>query len=100
MRQIGLRAAAAVVALAVLLCVVAVASREPVRGTIGERAAAEQRTAAAVARSRRTLDDRGPVVVTYDSAPRSAAPAWQWWILMALGLGGVGAAGVMLVPEL
>jgi hypothetical protein len=100
MRQLGVRASAAVIALAVLLCVIAVASREPVRGSAPEPAAEAPRAEAPVTRTRRSLDEAAPPVVTYDAGRRSATPAWQWWALAALGLAGVGAAGVLLVPEL
>ena len=38
--------------------------------------------------------------MTYDSGKRSATPDWQWWALAALGLTGLVAAAVLLVPEL
>ena len=77
------------------------ASREPVRGPIGvETQRRSQESAATPAPPRRSLDDAAPPVVTYDSGERSATPDWQWWALAALGLTGVVAAAVLLVPEL
>lgn len=97
----GVRTAAALIALTALLCTAAVASREPVRGPIGgETQRRSQASASTPAPPRRSLDDLAPAVVTYDSGRRSATPDWQWWALAALGLTGLLAAAVLLVPEL
>jgi hypothetical protein len=101
MQTTGVRTAAALIALTALLCAAAVASREPVRGPIGvETQRRSQESASTPVPPRRSLDDAAPPVVTYDSGTRSATPDWQWWALAALGLTGLVAAAVLLVPEL
>ena len=101
MQTTGVRTAAALIVLTALLCAVAVASREPVRGPIGvetQRREPGVRVDPRAAGARWTT--RRPPVVTYDSGERSATPDWQWWALAALGLTGLVAAAVLLVPEL
>ena len=100
MQTTGVRTAAALIVLTALLCAAAVASREPVRGPIGGETQRRSQESASTPAPPRSLDDAAPAVVTYDSGKRSATPDWQWWALAALGLTGLVAAAVLLVPEL
>jgi hypothetical protein len=100
MQTTRVRTAAALIALTALLCAVAIASREPVRATIGGETQKRRAEPAATPASRNSLDDAAPPVVTYDSGERSATPGWQWWALATLALTGVVSASVLLVPEL
>jgi Domain of unknown function (DUF4129) len=100
MQATGGRTAAALILSIALLSAVAVASREPVRGPIGVETQRRSQVSAATPAPSHELDDLAPVVVTYDSGSRSATPDWQWWALAALGLTGLAAAAVLLVPEL
>jgi hypothetical protein len=95
-----MRTAAALIALTALLCAVAIAGREPVRGRIGVETQERRAELAATPASNHSLDDAAPAVVTYDSGPRAATPGWQWWALAALALSGVVSASVLLVREL
>ena len=100
MQTTGVRTAAALIVLTALLCAAAVASREPVRGPIGVETQRRSEVPGSTPAPRRSLDEAAPPVVTYDSGERSATPDWQWWALAALGLTGIVAAAVLLVPEL
>ena len=100
MQATGVRTAAALIVLTALLSAVAVASREPVRGPIGVETQRPSEESGSSRAPRSSLDSAAPAVVTYDSGERSAPPDWQWWALAALGLTGLVAAAVLLVPEL
>jgi len=100
MQATGVRTAAALIVLTALLCAAAVASREPVHGPIGGETQRRSQASASTPAPPGSLVDLAPVVVTYDSGKRSTTPDWQWWALAALGLTGLVAAAVLLVPEL
>jgi hypothetical protein len=100
MQTTGVRTAAALIVMTALLCAAAVASREPVRGPIGVETQRRSQESASTPAPSHALDDLAPAVVTYDSGRRSATPDWQWWALAALGLTGLVAAALLLVPEL
>jgi hypothetical protein len=100
MQATGVRTAAALIVLTVLLCAAAVASREPVRAPIRVETQRPSENPESTPASRRLLDDLAPVVVHYHSRKRSTTPDWQWWALAALGVTGLVAAAVLLVPEL
>jgi hypothetical protein len=102
MPPVGIRAGAVVLALTMLIGVVAIAGREPLRGALGRPTGGDRRTAQAAPT---------PVPLTTPGAQyhrqrvsgsteRSAGAAWLRPALAALGLAALLAAGVLLVRRL
>jgi hypothetical protein len=102
MQAVGVRTGAVVIALTMLVSVVAIASREPLRGTSANPTETRQRPDVVV-----TPPPEFPVpgalppeefVIEPDE--ESATPAWLRWAIAAIGLAGILAAGGLLVREL
>ena len=102
MQAVGVRTGAVVIALTMLVCVVAVAGREPLRGTAGEPTETRQRPADVVTPA---PDFPVPGALPPDEFvigpdEESATPAWLRWTIAAVALAGILAAGVLLGREL
>jgi Domain of unknown function (DUF4129) len=100
MHAVVRRTLAFAIALTMLVCVVAIGGREPLRGTsedsAGGRGAPEEV-------KRLVLPRRGPLppevfVVYPDEEP--ATPAWLPWTIVGLAVAGVVTAGLLLVRDL
>jgi hypothetical protein len=102
MQAVGIRTGAVVIALTILVCVVAIAGREPLRGPSGEPAETPQRPAEVVVAPPAEFPVPGalpPEVFVFEEED-SATPAWLRWTIAAIGLAGILSAGVLLVREL
>jgi hypothetical protein len=98
---VEIRAAAAAIALTTLVCVVAIGSSEPLRGTTGEPAEAPQRSPDPVVAPPAEFPVRGalpPEVFVFeeDSGPR----VWLRWIIVLVLLTALVAMGVLIVRAL
>jgi Domain of unknown function (DUF4129) len=92
-----------VIALTMLVCVVAIAGREPLRGTTGEPTETRQRPPDVVVAPPPEFPVPGalpPEVFVIELDEESATPAWLRWTIAAIGLAGILAAAVLLVREL
>jgi uncharacterized protein DUF4129 len=102
MQAVGIRTGAVVIALTMLICVVAIAGREPLRGTSGEPTETRQRPAEVVVAPPGEFPVPGalpPEVFVFEEED-SATPAWVRWTIAAISLAGILAAGVLLAREL
>jgi hypothetical protein len=103
MQAVGIRTGAVVIALTTLVCVVAIAGREPLRGTTGEPSGTRQRPAEVVVTPPAEFPVPGalpPAVFVIEPDEESPTPAWLRWTIAAIVIGGILAAGVLLVREL
>jgi hypothetical protein len=102
MHAVGVRSGAAVIALTMLVCVVAVAGREPLRDSGGDRGEALQRPAEVVVPPPADFPVPGalpPEVFVFEE-PEPGTPAWLVWTIGAIGAVGVVAAVVQLARAL
>jgi DNA ligase D-like protein (predicted 3'-phosphoesterase) len=92
------------IALTALICVVAVASREPLRGTTGPphetRQASEDVVVSPPAPDFPVPGALPPEVFVIDAEESSGTPAWLPWTLAGVGLAGIVAAGLLLARDL
>src|SRR3712207_3846565 len=100
MHAVRVRTVAIAIGLISLICVVAIAGRQPLQATTEETAGVRRAPEDA---KRGVPPPRGPqppeVVVLYpDEAP--ATPAWLAWTIVALGVVGIVTAGLVLVRDL
>jgi Domain of unknown function (DUF4129) len=101
MHSVGVRTIAVAIALTMLVCVVAIAGREPLRGTTGEPTGTRQGSEDVVVAPPPDFPVPGalhPDVFVIDE--ESAPPAWLEWAIAGLGLAGIVAAGLLLVRNL
>jgi hypothetical protein len=101
MHSVGVRTIAVAIALTMLVCVVAIAGREPLRGTTGEPTATRQGSEDVVVAPPPDFPVPGalpPDVFVIDE--ESGPPAWLGWAIAGLGLAGLVAAGLLLVRNL
>jgi hypothetical protein len=101
MQAVRIRTGAAAIALTLLVCVVAIAGREPLRGTPGERTEARERPADVVVAPPADFPVPGalpPEVFVIE--PEEGPPAWLPWAIAAIAVAGALGAVVMLVREL
>jgi hypothetical protein len=92
-----------VIALTMLVCVVAVAGREPLRGAAGEPTETSQRPAGVVVTPPAEFPVPGalpPEVFVIEPEDEAATPRWLVWTIAAVGLAGILAAGLLLLREL
>jgi Domain of unknown function (DUF4129) len=102
MHAVGTRTVTAATVLTLLVCVVAIASREPLRGTPGERTAAPDRPTDVVVAPPPEFPVPGalPPEVFVIEPEEPGPPAWLRWTIAAIVLVGVLGAVVMLVRDL
>jgi hypothetical protein len=103
MQAVGIRAGAVVIAMTMLVCVVAIAGREPLRGTTGGPTDTDQRPAEVGVTPPAEFPVPGalpPEVFVIEPDKGPATPAWLRWTIAALGLAGILAAAVLLVRDL
>jgi DNA ligase D-like protein (predicted 3'-phosphoesterase) len=97
------RTVAVTIALTALVCVVAVASREPLRGTTGTPHERPQATEDVVvsppAADFPVPGALPPEVFDIDAEESSGTPAWLPWTLAATGLAGIVAAGLLVARD-
>jgi uncharacterized protein DUF4129 len=100
---VGTRTVAVVIALTMLVCVVAIAGREPLRSTTGEPPETRQRPPDVVVAPPSEFPVPGalpPEVFLIEPEEESATPAWLRWTIAAIGLAGILTAGALLLREL
>jgi hypothetical protein len=101
MQAVGIRTGAVAIVLTLLVSVVAIASREPLRGTPGERTQTRDQAADVVVAPPAVFPVPGalpPEVFVIEQEPEP--PRWLLWPVAAIALAGVLAALVMLVRDL
>jgi Domain of unknown function (DUF4129) len=92
-----------VIALTILVCVVAIAGREPLSDTTGQPTGTRPRPADVVVTPPSEFPVPGalpPEVFVIEPDEESGTPAWLRWTIAAIGLAGILAAGVSLVRDL
>jgi DNA ligase D-like protein (predicted 3'-phosphoesterase) len=98
------RTVAVAIALTALVCVVALASREPLRGTTGPPTdtpeGSEDVVVIAPAPDFPVPGALPPEVFVIDAEESSGTPAWLPWTLAGVGLAGIAAAGLLLARDL
>ena len=100
MHAVRARTVAVAIALTLLVCVVAIAGREPLHGTTEDTAGAPRPPED---RKRVVPPARGPLppeVFVFYPEEESATPAWLPWAIVGLALGGIVTAGLVLVRDL
>jgi hypothetical protein len=100
MHAVNKRTAAAAIALTVLVCVVAIAGREPLRGTSEDSAGARRApedVKRVVTRARGPLP---PEVFVFYPDDEPDMPAWLPWAIVGLAVAGIVTAGLLLVRDL
>ena len=100
MHAVRARTVAVATALTVLICVVAIAGREPPRGEPEDTAGANRAPEDA---KRVAMPARGalpPEVFVFYPDEEPATPAWIPWVIVGLGIVGIVAAGLLLVRDL
>ena len=103
MHAVAIRTGAVAIAFTMLVCVVAIAGREPLRGTTGEPTETRQRPADVVVTPPPEFPVPGalpPEVFVIEPDEESATPAWLRRTIAVVGLAGIVAAGVLLVRAL
>jgi Domain of unknown function (DUF4129) len=103
MQAVRIRTGAVAIALTMLVCVVAIAGREPLRGTPGERTETRNQPANVVVAPPPEFPVPGalpPEVFVIEPDEEPGPPAWLLWTIAASALAGVLAALVMLAREL
>jgi Domain of unknown function (DUF4129) len=103
MQSVGIRTGVVVIALTMLVCVVGIAGREPLRGTIGKLTETRPRPADVPVAPPAEFPVPGalpPEVFVIEPEEESATPAWLRWAIAATALAGILAAGVRLVRDL
>jgi Domain of unknown function (DUF4129) len=102
MQVVGVRTGAVAIALTILVSLVAVAGREPLRDTGGEPAEAPQQPVEVTVPPPAEFPVPGalPPEVFVFEAPEPGTPAWLVWTIVAIGVVGLLAAGVALFREL
>jgi DNA ligase D-like protein (predicted 3'-phosphoesterase) len=97
------RTVAVAISLTALVCVVAVASREPLRGATGSpherRQASEDVVVGAPAQDFPVPGALPPEVFGIDAEESSGTPAWLPWTLGGIGLAVIVAAGLLLARD-
>jgi uncharacterized protein DUF4129 len=102
MQAVGIRAGAAVIALTILVCVVAVAGREPLPDTGGAPAETPERAAEVAVPPPAEFPVPGalpPEVFVFEE-PEPGTPAWLVWTMAVIGALGIAAAGALLLRGL
>lgn len=102
MQAVGARTGVVVIALTMLVCLVAVAGREPLRGTPAEPPEPPRRPAEVVVPPPSVFPVPGalpPEVFVLEEEDESATPAWLLWMIVTVALAGILAAGVAVVRE-
>jgi Domain of unknown function (DUF4129) len=102
MQATGLRTVAAVTVLTTLVCIVAVAGNEPLRGTPGEpeQPAPQEPEARVLPPPEFPVPGALPPEVFVIEPEDDGPPPWLRWAVAAVGLAGVLAGAVLLVREL
>jgi Domain of unknown function (DUF4129) len=103
MQPARIRIGAVAIALTMLVCVVAIAGREPLRGTPGERTETHHQPADVVVPPPSEFPVAGalpPDVFVIEPDEEPGAPAWLLWTIAAVTLAGVLAALVLLGRDL
>jgi uncharacterized protein DUF4129 len=103
MQAVSIRTGAVVIALTMLVCVVAIAGREPLRGTPGERTETRNQPADVVVAPPPEFPVPGalpPEVFVIEPDEEPGPPAWLLWTISGGALAGVLAALVMLARDL
>jgi Domain of unknown function (DUF4129) len=103
MQAVRIRTGVVAIVLTMLVCVVAIASREPLRGTPGERAERRNEPADVVVAPPPEFPVPGalpPEVFVMEPDEEPGPPAWLVWTIAASALAAVLAALVMLAREL
>jgi len=103
MQAVGIRVAAAAIALTILVAVVAIGGSEPPRGATGEPAETPQRSPDVVVAPPAEFPVPGalpPEVFVVEAEAGFAIPAWLVWPAAAIGLAAIVAGGVVLVRAL
>jgi Domain of unknown function (DUF4129) len=103
MQAVRIRTGTVAIALTLLVCVVAIAGREPLRGTPGERTETPRKPADVVVAPPPEFPVPGalpPEVFVIEPEEEPGPPAWLLWTIAASALAGVLAALVMLVRDL
>jgi hypothetical protein len=97
------RTVAVAISLTALVCVVAVASREPLRGASGppheRRQASEDVVVAPPEQDFPVPGALPPEVFGIDAEESSGTPAWLPWTLAGIGLAGIVAAGLLVARD-
>jgi Domain of unknown function (DUF4129) len=100
MHAVHARTVAVAIALTTLVCVVAIAGREPLQGTTEDTPGARR----APENAKRVVPPRrGPLppeVFVFYPDEESATPAWLPWTIVGLGVVGIVTAGLLLVRDL
>jgi hypothetical protein len=100
MHGVRARTVAVAMALTVLICVVAIAGREPPQGTPEDTAGASRAPEDA---KRVAMPKRGPLppeVFVFYPDEEPATPAWIPWTIVGLAVVGIVTAGLLLVRDL
>jgi hypothetical protein len=103
MQAARIRTGAVAIALTMLVCVVAIAGREPLRGTPGERTETRHQPADVVVPPPSEFPVAGalpPDVFVIEPDEEPGAPAWLLWTIAASTLAAVLAALVLLARDL
>jgi hypothetical protein len=99
----GIRTGAVVITLTMLVCMVAIAAREPLSGTTGESTATRQRPPDVVVAPPPDFPVPGalpPEVFVIEPQDEFAVPAWLRRAIAAVGLVGILAAGLLFVRQI
>jgi hypothetical protein len=103
MQAVRIRTGAVAIVLTMLVCVVAIAAREPLRGTPSERTETRHQPADVVVAPPPEFPVPGalpPEVFVIEPDEEPGPPKWLVWTIAASALAAVLAALVMLAPEL
>jgi hypothetical protein len=99
MHAVGPRTIAVAVALTMLVCVVAIGGREPLRGTTGDSPGTPQAPQRAKEAAPPSSGSLPPEVFVFEPDEEFAMPAWLLWTIAAIAVTGILIAGLLLARE-
>jgi Domain of unknown function (DUF4129) len=100
MHAVSTRTVAATIALTLLVCVVAIAGREPLRDTTGPPTGTRQAPERAAEAAKPLRGPLPPEVFVFFPDEDRAMPAWLPWTILGLAAAGIVAAGLLLFRDL